>query len=74
MLKNVVIVNDYSYIQGGASKVAIITANLLQDSGINVVFFCGVEDKSKNDLNENVRVVSVDNTDCLSSKNKLYIS
>lgn len=71
MLKNVIIVNDYSYIQGGASKVAIVTANLLQDSGINVVFFCGVEDKTKNDLNKNVRVVSVDDTDCLSSKNKL---
>lgn len=71
MLKNVIVVNDYDYIQGGASKVAIVTANLLFEAGINVVFFCGVHDESKNDLNENIKVVSVDEKDCLNSGNKL---
>lgn len=35
----VVIVNDFDYIQGGASKVAIDTAKLLYDNDINVIFF-----------------------------------
>lgn len=71
MLKNVIIVNDYNYIQGGASKVAIITANILYEMGYNVVFFCGIEDKSKNDLNKNIQVIGIDECDCLNSKNKL---
>ena len=32
-------VNDYDYIQGGASKVAIDTADLLYEKGYNVIFF-----------------------------------
>jgi len=39
---NVVIVNDYGYVNGGASKVAITTAIALADAGIRVHFFCGV--------------------------------
>lgn len=70
-LKNIVIVNDYNYIQGGASKVSIITANVLYDMGYNVYFFCGVQDKEKNDLNPKIPVYSVDETDCLNSKNKI---
>lgn len=35
----VVIVNDFDYIQGGASKVAIDTAKLLYDNDVNVIFF-----------------------------------
>ena len=40
-VKNVVIVNDFNYIQGGASKVAIDTANLLVEKNIKVYFFSG---------------------------------
>lgn len=71
MLKNIIIVNDYNYIQGGASKVAIVTANMLYEIGYNVVFFCGIEDKTKNDLNKNIQVIGIDESDCLNSKNKL---
>ena len=38
-VKNVVIVNDFNYVQGGASKVAIDTSRLLKESGIKVYFF-----------------------------------
>ena len=31
MLKNVVIINDFNYVQGGASKIAIETAKILKD-------------------------------------------
>lgn len=35
----VVIVNDFDYVQGGASKVAIDTAKLLYEKDIDVIFF-----------------------------------
>ncbi len=38
-IKNILIINDYNYTQGGASKVAIQTANLLVAKGYNVLFF-----------------------------------
>lgn len=38
----VIIVNDFDYIQGGASKVAIETANALYEKGVNVIFFSAV--------------------------------
>lgn len=39
---NVVIVNDYAFVNGGASKVAISTAVGLAERGLSVTFFCGV--------------------------------
>ena len=41
-IKNVIVVNDFNYIQGGASKVAIDTAKLLKNDGLNVIFFSAV--------------------------------
>ena len=38
-IDTVVIVNDFNYINGGAAKVAIETAELLLKKGINVYFF-----------------------------------
>lgn len=70
-IKNVIVIDDYNYIKGGSNKVAIDTANLLLNLGLNVIFFCGVERKDAKDLNQDVTVVSVDKTDCLNSKNKI---
>ena len=41
-VKTVIIVNDFNYIQGGASKVAIDTARILKDNNIRVIFFSAV--------------------------------
>ena len=41
-LKNLVIINDFNYIQGGASKIAIETAKIFKDIGIKVYFFSAV--------------------------------
>ena len=38
-LKNIVIINDFDYIQGGASKVAIQTANMLVESDKNLYLY-----------------------------------
>lgn len=37
----VVIVNDFDYVQGGASKVSVDTAKILQENGYRVIFFSG---------------------------------
>ena len=47
-VENVVIVNDFNYTQGGASKVAIDTARLLNKSGLKVYFFSAVNKEEEN--------------------------
>lgn len=69
VIKNIIVVNDYDYVQGGASLVAIEMANLLFDKGFNVVFFCGVSKGGF--LNSGIRVVSTDQSDALNDKNRL---
>lgn len=66
-IKNVVIINDFNYIQGGASKVAIDTAKLLKEEVENVYFFSAVnkeEDKIKG-----VEYISTNQKEALKEKN-----
>lgn len=67
-IKNVIIVNDFDYIQGGASKVAIDTANILKNK-YNVIFFSAVHEESDN--LKNVKCVLTNQTEVLKDKNKL---
>lgn len=69
---NIVIINDFNYIEGGASKVAIDTANLLaeKNKNINVYFFSGVQ-KNTNDLNEKVINICTNQGEALKDKNKI---
>ena len=60
-----IIVNDYDYVQGGATKVAIQTANVLYDKGYNVIFFCGVSNPLKSILNKKIKVISCNQQDFL---------
>ncbi len=69
-LKNVVIINDFDYIQGGASKVAIQTANLLANEGLKVYFFSG-HSIGNNDLNENVKRICTNQGEALKDSNKI---
>lgn len=70
-IKNIVIVNDFNYIQGGASKVAIRTANLLaEENKYRVYFFSGCQGNKK-DLNENIIDICVNQEENLLNKNKL---
>ena len=66
----VVIVNDFDYIQGGASKVALETANALYEKGYRVIFFSGTHDNKKcpNCKYENI-TASI--PECLKDKNKI---
>lgn len=53
-LKNIITINDFNYSQGGASKVAIDTANMLADAGYTSVFISAVSDDNKSTLDKNV--------------------
>lgn len=72
MLKNVVIVNDFDFTQGGASKVAIETANILKENNkdLNVYFFSGVHDKSST-LRKDVISICTNQGEALKDKNKI---
>lgn len=70
-LKNIVIINDFDYVQGGASKVAIDTANLLvQNSKYNVYFFSGCSNGA-NELDNRINQICVNSGECLKNKNKI---
>lgn len=68
-IKNIVIINDFNYIQGGASKVAIDTANLLSNE-YNVYFFCG-DSKQSSTLKKNIKLICTNQGEALKDKNKL---
>ncbi len=74
---NLVIINDFDYIQGGATKVAIETANLFAEkNNYNVYYFCGVHGDNSN-LSEKVIKVCTNQKESISNKfsgiiNNLY--
>lgn len=68
-LRNVVIINDFDYTQGGASKVAIDTANLLCNK-YNVYFFSG-DSKNGKELDSKVKRICTFQGEALKDKNKL---
>lgn len=71
-IKNIIIINDFDYTQGGASKVAIDTANLLSESNesLNVYFFSGSHSDSSN-LNDKIIKVCTNQGEALKDKNKI---
>lgn len=68
-VENIVIVNDFNYTQGGASKVAIDTARLLNESGMKVYFFSAVNKEEEN-IN-GITYISTNQNEALKEKNKL---
>lgn len=68
-IKTVVIVNDFNYTQGGASKVAIDTARLLNKKGLNVYFFSAVNKKEENI--EGITYISTNQNEALKERNKI---
>ena len=68
-VKTVVIVNDFNYTQGGASKVAIDTAKILKEENINVIFFSAVN--KENEKIDGVKYISTNQNEALKEKNKI---
>jgi glycosyltransferase involved in cell wall biosynthesis len=69
-LENVIIAYDFSCINGGQAKVAIDSARLLADHGMNVVFFaaCGPTDAILD--HPKIRALCIDQHDILSDPNR----
>lgn len=70
-VKNVIILNDFDFINGGTAQIAIGTANALAESGLNVVFFSGVTDPARNDIFEKVTTINTGQHDILNNPNRL---
>lgn len=68
-VKTVVIINDFNYTQGGASKVAIDTANLLVEKGLKVYFFSAVNKQEENI--EGIEYITTNQKESLKEKNKI---
>lgn len=68
-LENVVVINDFNYIQGGASKIAIDTAKLLKDANLNIYFFSAVN-KVEENIN-GIKYISTNQNEALKEKNKI---
>lgn len=69
---NVIIVNDFAYVNGGASKVAIDTAKLLASRGHEVIFFSAVGPVAEELQSiENVKVLCLNQHDILHDHNRL---
>lgn len=68
-VKTVVIVNDFNYTQGGASKVAIDTARILNEENIKVIFFSAVN--KEDEKIDGIEYVSTNQNEALKEKNKI---
>lgn len=68
-VKTVVIVNDFNYTQGGASKVAIDTARLLKEGNIKVLFFSAVN--KEEEKIDGVEYISTNQNEALKENNKI---
>lgn len=72
-MKNIIIINDYCYVEGGASKVAITSAIALAELQDVNVYFIGAVGPVCDELKESKvkEVYSLYKSDCLNSSNRL---
>lgn len=68
-IKTAVIINDFNYIQGGASNIAIKTAELLKKQGVKVYFFSAVNKPEENI--EGIEYITTNQEESLKTKNKI---
>lgn len=68
----IVIINDFGYVNGGASQVAIESALSLQKTGNEVIFFTAVMPVDDRLKKAGIRLVSTNQAECLHYRNKAY--
>lgn len=69
---NVIIVNDYAHINGGASSMALYTAKLLAMSGYKVILFAAVGPIDKTLMEyDNIRIICLGEYDILNNPNRV---
>lgn len=69
---NLIILNDYGFINGGAAQVAVQTAILAARAGVKVYFFCAVPPFDAGlEKEENIEIICTNQADILSNNNRL---
>lgn len=68
---NVIIVNDFAYVDGGASRIAVDTAKMMATYGHNVIFFSAVGPVSDELKIAGITTVCLGQYDILREKNRL---
>ena len=72
-IKNIVVLNDFGYVNGGAAQAAITTSLSIADKGYIVYYFCAVPPIDKRLQNHpNIQVVCTEQADILTNPNRLY--
>jgi glycosyltransferase involved in cell wall biosynthesis len=71
MIQNVVIINDFGHVNGGASQVAILSACELSKAGYGVHLLCGTEPIDPRLAASGVQVLCTQQADIASNPNKL---
>ena len=71
MLKNIIVVNDFAFINGGAAKVAIESAIGLSEQGYHIVFFAAVGPIDERLERAGIRVVCLGQRDILSDSRRI---
>ncbi|MEZ5692238.1 MAG: glycosyltransferase [Rickettsiales bacterium] len=76
-IKNVVILNDYCHINGGASKVAIDEATGLARAGVNVIFIgaCApiCPELANPKISENIKIICLNQTELIKAGKNPFI-
>lgn len=70
-VRNIIIINDFAHINGGAGKVAINSAIGLKKSGYNVIYFSAVEPIDTTLKDSDVKIICLGQKDILSESNRL---
>lgn len=71
MQPDIIIINDFAYVNGGASKVAIKTALALKDKGYNVIYFSAVQPVDHEFYEKNIQIILTEQNEILNNPNKL---
>ena len=71
MIKNVILVNDFAHIQGGADAVAITSAIALAQRGVRVVFFSAVPPIEKKLREIGINIICLEKEDILHDRNRV---
>ena len=70
-LRNIVVIEDYGSIVGGAERVAIETAVALKQEGFRVIFFCAVAPIANVMVDNQVEIVCLNQNALVQEKNRI---
>ncbi len=73
-MKNIIIVNDYANIEGGATQVAILSARGLAEVGLKIIFVYASGEPDISLIHPNIKLINFQQYDLLSNPSRLNAS